>query len=186
MTTENAQISDECSICLVSLTQPGLDVFTTACQHRFHFQCLAKNIQARNNECPLCRTQLESLVNILNATSTNNTNQQQNSILLPPIAVQTPIPVRNISSSTHTGLWQTMTKSFRNLFSRGGGRSNVQMMDDDDDDQVSSNVCTLGRQKKHSTMYSFIILHRIPIIFKKIALTRQLSNVLQNVSMQHD
>lgn len=179
MTTENSQISDECSICLVSLTQPGLDVFTTACQHRFHFQCLAKNIQAQNNECPLCRTRLESLVNILNATPTNN------SIIVPSVTVRPPTSVQNISSATHTGLWQTMTKSFRNLFSRSGGRSSVLMTEDDD--QASSNVCTLERKKKtHSTMYCFIILYRDPIDSKKIALTRQLFDVLQNVSMLHD
>jgi hypothetical protein len=76
--TSNA--ADECSICLVPLSQQGLDLFTTACHHQFHFQCLAKNVQAQNNECPLCRAPLDSLVSILKATSN----------------IITPVPIDNV------------------------------------------------------------------------------------------
>lgn len=112
-TPNESQVSntaEECSICLSSLTQSGLDVFTTACQHKFHFQCLAKNIQAQNNECPLCRTRLESLVNILNSTS--------NTI---PV-----VPVQPSSSTDTRGIWATLTRSFSNALtwvSRGSNRT---------------------------------------------------------------
>ncbi|CAF5188862.1 unnamed protein product, partial [Rotaria sp. Silwood1] len=107
-------------ICLSSLTQQGPDIFTTACKHQFHFQCLAKNVQAQNNECPLCRTRLDSLVNILNASS--NTNQSltiQQVSTQPIIPIQTPPP-----SANNTGVWGTLTKSLSNAFSWISGGSN--------------------------------------------------------------
>ncbi|UJR27383.1 hypothetical protein I4U23_008673 [Adineta vaga] len=110
--SQTSNPSDECSICLSSLTQQGLDVFTTACQHQFHFQCLVKNIQAKNNECPLCRTRLDSLADVLNATS-NNTVQQTitQNIISPPTT--TPVPVNN------AGIWNTLTRSLSSAFSWG-------------------------------------------------------------------
>ncbi|CAF4073033.1 unnamed protein product [Rotaria sordida] len=114
-TSNNSQTSniiEECSICLSPLTQQGLDIFTTACKHQFHFQCLAKNVQAQNNECPLCRIRLDSLVNILNASSNANTSLPiQQPPAQPIIPTQTPPPANN------TGVWNTITKSLSHAFS---------------------------------------------------------------------
>ncbi|CAF3879577.1 unnamed protein product [Rotaria sp. Silwood1] len=122
-TANNSQTSnavDECSICLSSLTQQGLDIFTTACKHQFHFQCLAKNVQAQNNECPLCRTRLDSLVNILNASSTTNQSLPIQQVSTQPIIpIQTSPPPAN-----NTGVWGTLTKSLSNAFSWISGGSN--------------------------------------------------------------
>lgn len=108
----NSTITEECSICLNPLKQQGLDIFTTACQHQFHFQCLTKNIRAQNNECPLCRTRLDSLVNILNTPSNATT----------PIPIQQtqprPVtPTQTTSLGNSSGLWTTITRSFSNAFS---------------------------------------------------------------------
>jgi hypothetical protein len=105
---------DECSICLSPLKEQGLDIFTTACQHQFHFKCLAKNIQAQNNECPLCRTHLDSLVNILNVSSNTATSV--------PIQVT---PIQTTSAPAHnTGIWGTLTRSLSNAFGWVSGSSN--------------------------------------------------------------
>ncbi|CAF4891547.1 unnamed protein product [Rotaria sp. Silwood1] len=57
----SSQATDDCTICLTSLT-PGTPLLTLSCNHKFHFQCLALNIQAKNNECPLCRATIDASV----------------------------------------------------------------------------------------------------------------------------
>ena len=57
----SAQNTDDCTICLNSLA-PGTTVLTLSCNHKFHLQCLAANIQASNEECPLCRTKIDPSV----------------------------------------------------------------------------------------------------------------------------
>ncbi|CAF4069220.1 unnamed protein product [Rotaria sp. Silwood2] len=114
-TSNNSQTSntiDTCSICLSSLKQQGLDIFATACKHQFHFQCLAKNVQAQNNECPLCRTRLDSLVNIINAPSNTNT-----SVPMQQIPTQSVISIQTPRSANRRGAWRTLTKSLSNAFS---------------------------------------------------------------------
>lgn len=140
--TDNQTIGDECSICLVPLSQQGLDIYTTACHHQFHFQCLAKNVQAQNNECPLCRTRLDSLVSILNAsantatpTPTENVPVQQAApIQIAPvqqvapvqvIQTQQPAPIQTATRTTNTGLWNTLTRSFRNALGWDNSASNT-------------------------------------------------------------
>ena len=125
---DSQAIGDECSICLVPLSQPGLDKYTTACQHQFHFQCLAKNIQARNNECPLCRTHLDSLVNILNASANTTTPTPLENIAVQQAApIQQAVPIQATQTqqvtstetpplNTSTGVWKTLTQSFSNAF----------------------------------------------------------------------
>ena len=78
--------SDPCSICLSPLTQSGKDLYTTSCQHRFHFECLAKSVQAQNNECPLCRAHLDTLTTLLR-----------------------PAPVPNVQRPSR--LWRTLSRS---------------------------------------------------------------------------
>jgi len=143
--SDTSNAAEECSICLIPLSHPGLDIFTTACQHQFHFQCLAKNVQARNNECPLCRTRLDSLVNILNASSNpvtpvtteNVPVQQVEPVQTTPIQQVTPIqttPIQQVTTiqtapiqqaatiqtvplANNTSVWDTLTNSVRNAFS---------------------------------------------------------------------
>ncbi|CAF1184811.1 unnamed protein product [Adineta ricciae] len=96
--------TDVCSICLSSLVQPGMDVFKTACQHQFHFNCLVKSVAAQNHECPLCRTRLDALSSIIHPLAANT---------IPPV----PAPVQPItSSSTNSGIWSTLTRSINNAF----------------------------------------------------------------------
>ncbi|CAF1185361.1 unnamed protein product [Adineta ricciae] len=57
--TQPTTTSDDCSICLNSLTSNSI-LLTLTCNHRFHLQCLASNIQARNNVCPLCRSAIDA------------------------------------------------------------------------------------------------------------------------------
>lgn len=150
--SDNAKVGDECSICLIPLSQPGLDIYTTACHHQFHFQCLAKNVQAQNNECPLCRTRLDSLFNILNPPTnttppvpTENVPVQQVPAVdvitqqvvapgpeltqqVPPLETlqtQQAAPIETTSTVGSTGVWNTLTKSFRNAFGWARGASNT-------------------------------------------------------------
>ncbi|CAM4862840.1 unnamed protein product [Rotaria socialis] len=109
--SQTSNTLEECSICLSPLTQQGVDVYTTACLHKFHFQCLVKNVQARNNECPLCRAHLDSLVDILNATSTAASTQAIQNIPTP-----IPAPTQAQPPATNTGVWATLTKSMSNAF----------------------------------------------------------------------
>ena len=110
--SETSNIKEECPICLGSLAQQGLDVFTTACQHKFHFQCLVNNIQAQNNECPLCRTRLDSLVSILSSSSNSPVSMrgQQTQVQVVP-----PVPTTQHGDSG--GVWATLSRSISNVFS---------------------------------------------------------------------
>jgi hypothetical protein len=163
--SDTSNTAEECSICLIPLSQQGLDIFTTACQHQFHFQCLAKNVQARNNECPLCRTRLDSLVNILNASSNAVTPvpidnvpveqvapiqtipiQQVTPIQTTPIQQVTPIQTTTIQQAAtiqtaplenNTGVWGTLTKSVKNAFSWINGGSNKSVSSADNDNSGS-------------------------------------------------
>jgi hypothetical protein len=112
----SSNTTEECSICLGSLSQQGKDTYTTACQHTFHFQCLAKHVQAQNSECPLCRTRLDSLVDVIN-TSSNN------SMPSPPIQ-NVPIQQPVAPPENNTGVWGTLTKSLSSAFGWISGRSN--------------------------------------------------------------
>ena len=57
----SAQNVDDCTICLNSLA-PGTALLTLSCNHKFHLECLASNIQASNQECPLCRKAIDPAV----------------------------------------------------------------------------------------------------------------------------
>lgn len=84
--------ADDCSICLNALT-PGVTLLTLACNHKFHLQCLASNVKAHNNECPLCRNALDtSLVQMLASAAVSNpsANLQPPTV---PVAVTPPVPV---------------------------------------------------------------------------------------------
>ena len=119
-TSNNAVASSnvaECSICLSPLSQPNMDIFTTSCQHQFHFQCLAKNVQAQNAECPLCRTHLASLAQLINgspAASVTIPSQKA------PLELSQSIPTQPTSRSS--GLWSTLRRSISRVFS---GRNNT-------------------------------------------------------------
>ncbi|CAF0751057.1 unnamed protein product [Didymodactylos carnosus] len=55
---------DICSICLNSMMK-GEALFISACNHHFHFDCIANSVKAHNTECPLCRVPLVSLRNVV-------------------------------------------------------------------------------------------------------------------------
>lgn len=56
---------DMCTICLSALAV-GTPILTLSCNHKFHLQCLAQNVQAQNKECPLCRDSLDpSIIQLL-------------------------------------------------------------------------------------------------------------------------
>lgn len=57
----SSNTTDDCSICLSNLA-PGSALLTLACNHKFHLQCLALNVQALNNTCPLCRVAIDPSV----------------------------------------------------------------------------------------------------------------------------
>jgi hypothetical protein len=67
--------NDECSICLSALTT-GSPLLTLSCGHKFHLQCLSLNIKAKNKECPLCRSPLETSLSQL-LSGVNNIVQQR-------------------------------------------------------------------------------------------------------------
>ncbi|CAF2933415.1 unnamed protein product [Rotaria sp. Silwood2] len=80
---------DDCTICLSALA-PGTPLLTLSCSHKFHFQCLASNIKAKNKECPLCRATIEdSVVQLLAGPiqSSQQQQQQQQTIPVPPHVV---------------------------------------------------------------------------------------------------
>lgn len=102
----------ECSICLSPLSQPGMDVFTTSCQHQFHFQCLAKNVQAQNAECPLCRAHLASLAQLINGSPIASAAVPSEKA---PLELTPSIPTQPTSRSS--GLWSTLQRSISRVFS---------------------------------------------------------------------
>jgi hypothetical protein len=55
-------------------------MLTLSCNHKFHLQCLASNIQAQNKECPLCRATIDaSVVQLLAGPNQLSPIQQQTS-----------------------------------------------------------------------------------------------------------
>jgi hypothetical protein len=87
--------ADDCSICLNALA-PGTPLLTLSCNHKFHLQCLASNVKAHNNQCPLCRTALDaSLIQMLAGASGANVSVNIQTPTGPPPAVN----VSNILSS---------------------------------------------------------------------------------------
>ncbi|CAF1112199.1 unnamed protein product [Rotaria sp. Silwood1] len=78
---------DDCTICLNALIQ-GTPLLTLSCSHKFHFQCLASNIQAKNRECPLCRATIEdSVVQLLAGPTQPPLQPPPQTIPVPPPAV---------------------------------------------------------------------------------------------------
>ena len=91
--------TEDCSICLNALT-PGATLLTLACNHKFHLQCLASNVKAHNNECPLCRNALDtSLVQMLASAVVSNpsANLQPPAV---PVVVTPPVTVNVRCHST--------------------------------------------------------------------------------------
>ncbi len=77
----SSNTTDECSICLNALA-PGSPLLTLSCNHKFHLQCLASNLQAQNRECPLCRATVDaSIVQLLTRPPPP-----------PPPAIPSPLP----------------------------------------------------------------------------------------------
>ena len=105
----------ECSICLSSLTQPGMDVFTTSCQHQFHFQCLIKHLQSQNNECPLCRTLLQSLADIVKGPGSSSPVVSVNDIVVQQASSIPTVPEKP-RAITRSGLWPTLSASVTRAF----------------------------------------------------------------------
>jgi hypothetical protein len=60
-------INDECAICLECIN-PRKNCCVTDCGHKFHTNCLLKNCEKNNFNCPMCRhVMVESINNIHNA-----------------------------------------------------------------------------------------------------------------------
>ncbi|CAF3322851.1 unnamed protein product [Rotaria socialis] len=99
--SQTSNTLEECSICLSPLAQQSID-----------------NIQARNNVCPLCRTRLDSLVDILNGpvTATGSVLTQN---IPTPILTRTLIPL----TVRKTGIWAKLTKPITNAFKRGSNKN---------------------------------------------------------------
>jgi len=51
----NIKEKESCCICMEDIRKDGKNVCTTKCGHTFCFDCMAQNICANNNTCPLCR-----------------------------------------------------------------------------------------------------------------------------------
>ncbi|UJR17454.1 hypothetical protein I4U23_004349 [Adineta vaga] len=76
-----SQLSDNCAICLLPLSLDTA-LLTLSCNHKFHFQCLASNIQAQNKVCPLYRTAIDaSIVGLLTTSNQVKTNDANVSTL---------------------------------------------------------------------------------------------------------
>ncbi len=87
--------TDDCSICLNALAL-GSPLLTLSCNHKFHLQCLASNVQAQNKECPLCRVAIDASVIQLLAGPTQPPIQQQQ-VPLFTFQFPTQIPAVNVS-----------------------------------------------------------------------------------------
>ena len=81
--------TDDCSICLNNLA-PGSALLTLACNHKFHLQCLASNVQAQNKTCPLCRVAIDPSVSKL----LSGTTQPSTVHVAPPSLINFPHPTR--------------------------------------------------------------------------------------------
>ncbi len=94
-TTTPSKVTDDCSICLSALA-PGSPLLTLSCNHKFHLQCLASNVQARNKECPLCRAVIDpSVVQLLAGHSQPPPTQHQPFTFSPTYGNQ--MPAVNVS-----------------------------------------------------------------------------------------
>ncbi len=51
---------DQCVICFTPLNRTL--VISTECNHRFHLECIRKNVENGNDRCPLCSRPLLELV----------------------------------------------------------------------------------------------------------------------------
>lgn len=66
---------DECAICLECIN-PGKNCCVTDCGHKFHTNCLLKNCEKNNFNCPMCRhTMVESNNN--NAHNSHNIDEAE-------------------------------------------------------------------------------------------------------------
>lgn len=61
-------INDECAICLECIN-PGKNCCVTDCGHKFHTNCLLKNCEKNNFNCPMCR---HAMVESNNNNNNNN------------------------------------------------------------------------------------------------------------------
>ncbi len=78
---------DDCSICLNALAS-GTPLLTLSCNHKFHLQCLASNVKANNNQCPLCRTAIDApLIQMLAGASAANVSVNVQTPTAPPPTV---------------------------------------------------------------------------------------------------
>ncbi|CAF1017086.1 unnamed protein product [Adineta steineri] len=89
-----SQVADDCSICLSTLA-PGTVLLTLSCNHKFHLQCLASNVQAQNKQCPLCRATIDASIVQLLAGSTAPSTPTRPVYLPPPLAA---VPIQDIPS----------------------------------------------------------------------------------------
>ena len=112
----SASAVPDCSICLSPLAQQGMDVFTTSCQHQFHFQCLTKHVQSHSNECPLCRTPLQSLADVLKGPSTTLPAVSVNDIVVQQTLSLPTVPEKR-RVTTRSGLWPTLRASMTRALS---------------------------------------------------------------------
>jgi hypothetical protein len=73
-------------------------MLTLSCNHKFHLQCLASNIQAQNKECPLCRTAIDaSVVQLFVGSGQPPIQHQQQQVLPFPFRNLRRIPPVNVS-----------------------------------------------------------------------------------------
>jgi hypothetical protein len=93
--TTPSNTTDDCSICLNALV-PGSPMLTLSCNHKFHLQCLASNVQAQNKECPLCRAVIDASVVQLLAGPHLLPPVQQQAVAF-PFQVASQIPTVNVS-----------------------------------------------------------------------------------------
>lgn len=86
--------ADDCTICLNNLAS-GSPILTLSCNHKFHFQCLTLNIQAKNHECPLCRAAIDdSVIQQLSQSVQASTQVQQ---AIQPQVGQAPANTDNVT-----------------------------------------------------------------------------------------
>ena len=59
------EVSDDCSICLLSFSNDQTVMKPSGCTHCFHEQCMTQWIESQNknnHKCPLCRVQIETIL----------------------------------------------------------------------------------------------------------------------------
>ncbi|CAF3647867.1 unnamed protein product [Rotaria sp. Silwood1] len=77
----SATMPDDCCICLNALA-PGSPLLTLSCNHKFHLQCLALNLKAQHQQCPLCRVNIDtSVIQMLTSANTNTVPLQQQNLM---------------------------------------------------------------------------------------------------------